>query len=284
MTGGESVRSRKSSIGERNQNGVAAARSPGAGTSWRPCEPLTSDPQPSTSPDSYWQIDTVLGPAFVAHNEHGISTIMRAENAREFEQKFLSEFGRPVEPATEPPASLAQAVEAYVNGALSIAEAKTLLRFDLRGMSAFDRSVLLKTAEIPYGEVRSYSWIAREVGRPLAARAVGSAVGRNPVPLLIPCHRVVRRDGRIGEYGLGGTVAKRALLAAEGVDPDWLERMARAGIRYVGNAATRVYCFPTCHRVRPVPEDDKVPFGSDGEAVALGYAPCAVCRPFGEWA
>jgi O-6-methylguanine DNA methyltransferase len=54
--------------------------------------------------------------------------------------------------------------------------------------------------EIPPGEVRPYSWIAREIGRPGAVRATGSALAKNPVPLLIPCHRVVRSDGRIGKY------------------------------------------------------------------------------------
>ncbi len=236
-----------------------------------------------SSLDEYWQIDTVLGPAFVAYNEQGISALMRAESASDFEQAFLAQFGRPARPAVEPPASLVRAVDDYLRGALSVGEAKTRFRFDLRGATEFERDVLLKTAEIPYGEVRSYSWIAREVGRPLAVRAAGSAIGRNPVPLLIPCHRVIRRDGHIGEYGLGGATAKRALLAAEGVDPDWLERLARAGIRYVGNVATRVYCFPTCHEVRRVSEDDTQALRSDGEATALGYTPCPVCRPFGEW-
>ncbi|MGH2460678.1 MAG: methylated-DNA--[protein]-cysteine S-methyltransferase [Chloroflexota bacterium] len=231
--------------------------------------------------DFYWTIETVLGPAFIAYNERGVSAIMRPESASEFEQAYQTHFHRPVQPTTDPPADLAAAVAAYLGGELSVEEARRALPFDLRGTTEFERAVLLKTFEIPYGEVRSYSWIAREVGHPLAVRAVGSAVGRNPVPLLIPCHRVVRRDGRIGEYGLGGTSAKRALLSAEGVAPDWLEGLARAGIRYVGNADTRVYCFPTCRQVRPIPDPERVGFGSDDEARALGYRPCAVCRPSG---
>ena len=63
--------------------------------------------------------------------------------------------------------------------------------------------MLTKTLEIPSGEVRPYGWVAREIGRPKAVRAVGSALGRNPVPVLIPCHRVVRSDGHVGNYGLG---------------------------------------------------------------------------------
>jgi len=229
--------------------------------------------------DSYWIIDTVLGPAFIAYNEIGIAAIMRTETAAEFEQTFQTHFRRPVRPVADPPAALAAAVMAYLNGELAVAEARQALPFDLRGTTVFERAVLLKTAEIPFGEVRSYSWIAKEVGRPLAVRAVGSAVGRNPVPLLIPCHRVVRRDGRIGEYGLGGDTAKRALLAAEGVDPAWLEGLARGGIRYVGNLATQAYCFPTCRQARQLPDEQRLPLGSDDEAIALGYRPCDACRP-----
>jgi methylated-DNA-[protein]-cysteine S-methyltransferase len=71
-------------------------------------------------------------------------------------------------------------------------------------------------ATIPRGEVRSYGWVAAQVGRPRAVRAAASAIARNPVPLVVPCHRVVRGDGRIGNYGLGGSEAKAKLLAGEG--------------------------------------------------------------------
>ena len=64
----------------------------------------------------------------------------------------------------------------------------------------FERAVLEKALEIPRGEVRPYSWIASEIGRPKAVRAVGSALAHNPVPLVMPCHRVVRADGMIGQY------------------------------------------------------------------------------------
>ena len=90
-------------------------------------------------------------------------------------------------------------------------------RFDLRSVTEFERAVLLKAREIPRGEVRTYAWIAAQIGHPAAVRAVGSALRKNPVPLLIPCHRVVRSDGQIGQYALGGSDNKRTILAAEGV-------------------------------------------------------------------
>ena len=69
--------------------------------------------------------------------------------------------------------------------------------------------------QIPYGEVRTYQWIADQIGRPKSARSIGNAVGANPVSILIPCHRVIRSNGGLGGYG-GGVERKRQLLALEG--------------------------------------------------------------------
>jgi methylated-DNA-[protein]-cysteine S-methyltransferase len=74
---------------------------------------------------------------------------------------------------------------------------------DLSELAGFTRAVLRITARIPYGQVRSYRWIAERLGRPKASRAVGNALARNPVPIIIPCHRVTRSDGALGGYALG---------------------------------------------------------------------------------
>ncbi len=94
-------------------------------------------------------------------------------------------------------------------------------------MTEFERAVLLEALEIPRGEVRTYGWIAAQIGHPAAVRAVGTALRKNPVPVLIPCHRVVRSDGHVGEYALGGSDAKRRILAAEGIGSDDIVRLAR---------------------------------------------------------
>ena len=88
------------------------------------------------------------------------------------------------------------------------------LPLDLRLASPFRRTVVRQLASIPYGSTASYATVAAAVGKPAAVRAVGSACATNPVPLVLPCHRVVRSDGSIGQYG-GGTAAKRALLDLE---------------------------------------------------------------------
>jgi len=87
----------------------------------------------------------------------------------------------------------------------------------LKEAPAFDRKVWLACAEIPKGEVRTYGWIARRIGKPKAARAVGQALGRNPFAPTIPCHRVVGVDGKMTGYsGRGGVRKKKELLRKEG--------------------------------------------------------------------
>jgi len=87
---------------------------------------------------------------------------------------------------------------------------------DLSAVSPFQRAVWQTTREIPYGQTRSYGWLASRVGKPRAARAVGQALGANPWPIIVPCHRVVASDGRLGGYG-GGLDTKERLLRLEGV-------------------------------------------------------------------
>jgi methylated-DNA-[protein]-cysteine S-methyltransferase len=89
------------------------------------------------------------------------------------------------------------------------------LSLDVRG-TAFQRAVWDAVARIPYGETASYGEIARRVGKPGAARAVGAAVGANPLPIIIPCHRVIGADGSLTGYG-SGLDAKERLLRLEGV-------------------------------------------------------------------
>jgi O-6-methylguanine DNA methyltransferase len=121
--------------------------------------------------------------------------------------------------------------------------------------------------------------VAREIGRPRAVRAVGSALAGNPVTFVIPCHRVVRADGHIGNYGAGGPEAKREVLTLEGIDTGELERMAGGGVRYTGSDTTNIYCYPSCRHARRTSERHEVRFGSAEEARDAGYRPCKVCRP-----
>ena len=146
--------------------------------------------------DSYARFETVLGTVYVGWNRQGVSAASRSASAAEFEEWFRKDVGRQVV-AADPPKDLAAKIEDELQG-------KRRMQFDLRGLTPFEQAVLRKTREIPRGEVRPYGWVAREIGRPAAVRAVGTALANNPIPYFIPCHRVVRMDGQIGNYGGGG--------------------------------------------------------------------------------
>ncbi len=86
---------------------------------------------------------------------------------------------------------------------------------DLDALSDFSRRVLNIVSDIPYGTLRSYKWVARQAGSPRATRPVGQTLARNPLPIVIPCHRVVNSDGTLGGYSGGGTDMKRRLIEIE---------------------------------------------------------------------
>ncbi len=222
--------------------------------------------------DAYFSIESPLGPLLIAYNDRGIAAVGRGQDSAAFVAGYAARCGRPLRSTPIPPAALGRAIARRLRGE------RAELRFDLRGLSAFERATLLKAMEIPRGEIRPYAWIAREIGRPGAVRAVGSALGRNPIPLLIPCHRIIRSDGLIGNYVFGNEM-KRAVLSAEGLVADEIERRSRARIRYHASDTTGIYCFPTCHNARRITDPHLVTFASDAAAQAAGYRPCKVCRP-----
>jgi O-6-methylguanine DNA methyltransferase len=265
----------KNSSRRNPTHGTEIVRELRAGPSW--AAPLSLLPEVLRRvglSDLYWKLESPVGSVYVAASRAGISMVSRAKSAEEFERKFESRRGRPVSrSASRPPA----AVRALMKNLKSRDRRK--LQFDLRGLSEFESAVLMKALEIPGGEVRPYSWIAREIGHPEAVRAVGTALGKNPVPLLIPCHRVVRADGTIGNYSMGGSRIKRALLEVEDVEPAMIEQLAARGVRYLGNEDHRYYCYPTCGGTKSLVLSNKVPFHNEREALAAGYHPCKSCRP-----
>lgn len=221
--------------------------------------------------DLCWQADSPIGPIFVAASMDGITAVDRADSADAFMTAYRARFDRDVRFVQTPPAKLARGIERLLAG-----DRHTPPPFDLSHSTVFEAAVLRKALEIPRGQVRPYSWIAREIGSPKASRAVGSALAGNPIPLLIPCHRVVRGDGVIGNY-IFGTEIKRSLLTEERANIDRLEAFGKTGIRFVGSDTTHIFCFPTC-RYQPKEEHLQF-FHSEAEARARGYRPCKVCRP-----
>jgi len=217
--------------------------------------------------------ETPLGTVFIAFSPDGVTACVPAGSAAAFRQEYALRHGRPVTAVAEAPRRL----EVGIDRALETGRLGTL-PLDLSDLSEFQIAVLRKAAEIGPGEVRPYGWIAREIGRPGAVRAVGTALATNPIPVLIPCHRVVRSDGTIGRYAFG-TDGKRAILEAEGLDTIALEAEAGTGVRYYGSDTTGIYCYPSCRHARRVTAAHKMTFRSAAEAGARGYRPCRVCRP-----
>ena len=224
--------------------------------------------------DRYAEIATPLGGAFVAWNGRGVSWVAPAGDREAFETRFRRDVGRDIAAAEVLPEPLAGAIERRLSG-----DRRVRIPLDLRGHTPFEVDVWMKALEIPRGEVRPYGWIAAEIGRPKAVRAVGTALAHNPVPLVVPCHRVVRSDGMIGQYSMGGPEAKRRVLASEGLDTRWLEAEASGGRRFTGSDTTHIVCHPTCRDARRVTDRHRVSFPSLRAAEAAGYRPCKHCRP-----
>lgn len=207
-----------------------------------------------------------IGELSVAFTDHGIVHVHLGDG---FAAAFRERVGRPLQPADRVPAGLLPALRSG---------RATGLAFDLREASGFQREVLLAALTVPRGQVRPYGWIARLVGRPTAVRAVAAALGRNPVPVLIPCHRIIRPDGTAGDHPFGSQV-KESLLATEGVDLGRVQELARDGVHYLGSDTTGIVCFPTCHNAQRITPAHRRGFRSVGQAEAAGYRPCRTCRP-----
>ncbi len=202
------------------QRGAAGAPSVSAPLRRRP---VIRDGQPVAA---FMRHPAPWGLLHVAVGERGLVAIELAAETDDFAAELAQRLGGGVVPAgpgipqpwRETLSAAARQLEEYFAGRRPAFS----LPVDLRA-SPWDRLVLDATRRVSYGEVMSYGELARAIGRPRAARAVGGALGRNPIPLVIPCHRIVAADGRLGGYGGGhGTRArmldvKRSLLALEGV-------------------------------------------------------------------
>jgi methylated-DNA-[protein]-cysteine S-methyltransferase len=162
--------------------------------------------------------DTPIGPLLLAGTEEGLALVgFRADEGTV--RRTMESVGRRLGCApVEDTGRLAEAgtqMEAYFEGTLR----EFSLELDWSLITGFARRVLRELATgVPYGTVVGYQDLADRVGEPGAARAVGSAMGANPLPVVVPCHRVIESGGGIGGFG-GGLEIKRTLLALEGVLP-----------------------------------------------------------------
>ena len=186
------------------------------------------------TPDAPVAVHTVYaapwGPVHLAAGEHGLAAV----SLRQPESAFVADVAKRLcgrvavasDPAVPPAwrATIDRTVaelDEYFAGRRTTFD----IPVDLAGLSDWDRAVLGGTARLRYGEVTSYGRLARMIGRPGAARAVGGALGRNPVPIVVPCHRILAGDGTLGGYGGGWTGAREDMLAIKS------SLLAREGVR-----------------------------------------------------
>jgi O-6-methylguanine DNA methyltransferase len=222
-----------------------------------------------------------LGNILIAQSELGISaveyldrrTTARASRLIQRHQPNIEwvQGGEDLEPAY-------QDLMAYLNGR----SRKLEWPVDLRLVrSDFHRTVLEATAAIPYGAVISYAGLAREVGKARAPRAVAQALRWNPLPIVIPCHRVIGSSGALTGYAGNKLGLKNKLLTLEGVpttrqggDP-----AIRARSMYVAYPGIGAYCLPTCSFIEEAPPAPVTRFASREGAEGAGMIPCGLCRP-----
>ncbi len=156
-------------------------------------------------------ISTPVGFVFVGVSERGVCDIAIGETS---EQRYRARLRRWASDARRDPRAVAAALRelaAYFAGGRK----RFSVPVDLSRTTAFTTRVLQAARQIPFGQVTSYGEIAVRIGDPRSGRAVGGALGRNPVPIIVPCHRVVTRGRQLGGYS-GGLATKRALLQLEG--------------------------------------------------------------------
>lgn len=159
--------------------------------------------------DSVSTTDSPIGPVWISWSTRGVTALSPMFATATIEE-FFERHRREAYETQGIPSDLAD----VVTTAMDSLDA-TDVPIDMSGLAPFQRSVLSACATIPVGQVRPYGWIAGEIHNPGSVRAVGTALGHNPIPILVPCHRVVRSDGSVGQYAFGPDI-KHDLLVREG--------------------------------------------------------------------
>lgn len=157
--------------------------------------------------------DTPVGPIMVAVDRNGVVAIEFGRELQDFGERLSENISVLAQRSTSKTAEVREQLAEYFSGERTTFE----LSISLEHVTDFQRKVLMATSKVRSGEVSTYGEIARRIGKSRAARAVGQALARNPIPILIPCHRVLGGDGSLHGYsGKGGLKTKKALLVHEG--------------------------------------------------------------------
>ena len=160
---------------------------------------------------AYDLVDSPLGPLFVAATASGLCRIAYDAEPEREEERLARAYGIRVLRSPGALDTARRELDDYFQGRRRSFE----LPLDLRALGAFHREVLAQLGRVPYGQLTTYGALAAAAGRPRAARAVGTVMNRNPIPIVLPCHRVVGSTGKLVGYA-GGLARKRELLELEG--------------------------------------------------------------------
>jgi methylated-DNA-[protein]-cysteine S-methyltransferase len=159
----------------------------------------------------YGVLDSPAGPLWVAFGPKGVAAIHFGREPGEPElRRLVRVFGPGIVPDRTRLSGVFRELEQYFAGR----RREFGVAVDLSGLTPFQSRVLRATSRVRYGDVTTYAEVARRAGSDRASRAAGAAVGANPIPIVVPCHRVIASDGTLGGYG-GGLDVKRLLLAME---------------------------------------------------------------------
>jgi methylated-DNA-[protein]-cysteine S-methyltransferase len=161
---------------------------------------------------AYDYVDSPVGPLLVAATERGLCRISFDPVAEDELDELAHRHGTRVLRSAKPLVPAHRQLDAYFEGRRTTFD----VAVDTEWLPRFQQDVLAELARVPFGRTATYGGLAALIGRPRAARAVGGALNRNPLPIVLPCHRVVGVSGRLVGYA-GGLERKRALLAHEGV-------------------------------------------------------------------
>jgi O-6-methylguanine DNA methyltransferase len=170
----------------------------------------------ASGPAIYYDLleDTPLGPVWVAAGPHGLVAVEYAGDEASFRAYLSKLTGGSLQRSAEQVAAAKKQVRLYLLGERTAFD----LEVDLSSITPFQRRVLEETRRVPRGRVSTYAEIAKRIGSPKAVRAVGQALRRNPIPIVVPCHRIIASDGSLGGYGGNLRDARKIeLLKLEGV-------------------------------------------------------------------
>ncbi len=225
---------------------------------------------------SIW--DSPVGPLRIGTTDKGVALIefvspdAPGDEAERLSKRFA------LEQSAGLSAALTQKLTTYLNGSY---QALDWVIDDALMRSDFQRQVLRAASEIPYGSLTTYGGLAERIGRPTAVRAVAQALRYNPLPIRIPCHRIVGSNGSLTGYAGNKIALKRDILAVEGI-PTVPSRSGFAIAQdrlYVGLQTEQIFCRPSCEASKGVRAGNRIFIASRIRAEAIGYAPCDVCRP-----